>query len=248
MTVNGATASDIPTGTNERLRLRLINAGARLFALRIEQHEPRVMAIDGQPAQPFLPRNGQIALAPGNRIDLFVDAGLPPGSVARIFVANEGDEAVLARLVYGPAPARAEPLPRPDSLPGNPLPEKIDLASSLKVEAVIEPGSRSFSGMPFAESGPEMPPLFTVKRGRSVTVGFVNRSPAPLVLHVHGHAMRLLDRLDDGWKPFWLDTLPVDAGATIRTAFVADNPGKWLVESGVLGDRGPGRAAWFEVT
>jgi FtsP/CotA-like multicopper oxidase with cupredoxin domain len=66
-------------------------------------------------------------------------------------------------------------------------------------------------------------------------------------VHVHGHHFRLLDRLDDGWKPYWLDTLVVGE-ATERIAFVADNPGKWLIECRMLDSAAPGAAAWFVVT
>ena len=75
---------------------------------------------------------------------------------------------------------------------------------------------------------PAGPPLFTVKRGRAVTLAIRNTSGHPHVMHLHGHSARVLDRLDDGWKPFWMDTLVV--GDQIeRIAFVADNPGKWLI-------------------
>ena len=51
------------------------------------------------------------------------------------------------------------------------------------------------------------------------------------MFRLHGHHFRLLDRLDDGWKPFWLDTLLIDAGQTQRIAFAADYPGQWLMEA-----------------
>jgi hypothetical protein len=45
------------------LRLRLINASAaRGVALKFDGHAPWVMALDGEPAQPFLAR-GMLALA-----------------------------------------------------------------------------------------------------------------------------------------------------------------------------------------
>jgi hypothetical protein len=50
-----------------------------------------------------------------------------------------------------------------------------------------------------------------------------------MVFHLHGHHVRLLDRLDDGWKPFWLDTLLIDAGQTQRIAFAAEFAGNWLM-------------------
>ena len=77
-------------------------------------------------------------------------------------------------------------------------------------------------------------------------LALVNRAVAHVV-HIHGHAIRLLDSLDDGWKPFWLDTVLVPGGQTARIAFVADNPGKWMLDGRMLGQRAAGRGTWFEV-
>jgi FtsP/CotA-like multicopper oxidase with cupredoxin domain len=73
-----------------------------------------------------------------------------------------------------------------------------------------------------------------------------NPSGQPHVVHVHGHHFRLLDRLDDGWKPYWLDNLVVGNDIE-RIAFVADNPGKWLIEYRMLESAETG-AVWFAVT
>ena len=74
-----------------------------------------------------------------------------------------------------------------------------------------------------------------------------NTATLPMVFHLHGHHVRLLDRLDDGWKPFWLDTSLVDAGQTQRVAFVADVAGRWLMEA--MAPNGARRAVvrWFAV-
>ena len=59
---------------NERLRLRFINACQRtVIALKLEGRDVHVMALDGQPAEPFPARNGALVLAPGGRADAFVD-------------------------------------------------------------------------------------------------------------------------------------------------------------------------------
>ncbi|MGB6759704.1 MAG: multicopper oxidase domain-containing protein [Xanthobacteraceae bacterium] len=76
-------------------------------------------------------------------------------------------------------------------------------------------------------------PLFAVKRGRTITLGLSNPGAENGFIHLHGHSFRLLDALDDGWKPFWLDTMPVAPGGKARIAFVADDPGKWLIEGWV---------------
>jgi FtsP/CotA-like multicopper oxidase with cupredoxin domain len=84
------------------------------------------------------------------------------------------------------------------------------------------------------------------RRSRAVTLGLYNPSGQLQVLHLHGHHFRLLDRRDDGWKPYWMDTLLV-GDAIERVAFVADNPGKWLLEGRALECPDTETAAWFVV-
>jgi len=241
LTANGAPRLELAVATNERLRLRLVNAAARALVVRIERHQPVVMAIDGEPAEPFAARGGRVALAPGNRVDLFIDATLSPGDSAAITVAIAGSEVDLARLVYADAPpARAAPRPDPAPLPDNPLPRRIDLTHALKVDVPLPAGTATAPG-----SGR---PLFSLPRGRAALLGLLNRTDQAMAVHVHGHHFRLLDRLDDGWKPFWLDTLLVPAGQSDHVAFVADNPGKWQIEAQPLGAAGGASPGWFEVT
>ena len=67
-------------------------------------------------------------------------------------------------------------------------------------------------------------------------------------MHLHGHSFRLLHPLDDGWEPYWLDTVIVPEGQTARIAFVADNKGKWLIGSTVLERLDTGLSAWIDVS
>ena len=69
-TVNGQASIKISARTNERLRIRFINSCQRsAIAVKIEDHDMQVMAIDSQPSEPFLARNGQLVMAPGTRIE-----------------------------------------------------------------------------------------------------------------------------------------------------------------------------------
>ncbi|HLN07370.1 MAG TPA: multicopper oxidase domain-containing protein, partial [Xanthobacteraceae bacterium] len=211
LTVNGLHTLDIPVKSNERLRVRVLNAAtARVLSFRLDRHRAIVMAIDGEPAEPFAAQDNRFTLGPGNRIDVFIDATLEPGSSAALTVSESGRETTMARLAYeaGP-PARPEPRTDLMALPPNPLPERIDFEHALKLDLQV------------GASG-DGAPLFTVTRGRAVMLGLVNRTAVSYAMHPHGHHFRLLDRLDDGWKPFWLDTLVVPAGQTMRIVFVAD--------------------------
>jgi len=242
-TANGQPSLDIPVNTNERLRLRFINAARdRLLSVRIDRHAATVVAIDGQPAEPFPARDGRIALAPGNRVDLFIDATLAPNSSAPIFVGLDDREAPLARLVYPPIdPAR--PAPRTDvtPLPENPLPQRMNFATAIKLDLALDDARYRPS------PGSLGRPLFTTGPRQSVIIGFKNTTAHAQVVHLHGHSARLLDALNDGWKPYWLDTILAPPQRTTRVAFVADNRGKWLIESQVLRGDG-GIRTWFEVT
>lgn len=260
--INGKPSVDIPIRQNERLRLRFINASAQVLRARIDGHRLVVVALDGQPSEPFVARNSMVVLGPGNRSDVFVDGVGDPGSVSPIMFQLGGGEAPLVRLVYGPSsPLRAAPLPvvGPLAVPfaadaSNrlaaglatlpPLPERMNLYRALRVTLPIDAGGASTGTGDAAVAS--RAPLLTAERGRTVVMTLQSNSMAHTV-HLHGHHFRLLDRLDDGWKPYWLDTLSVGPRETQRIAFVADNPGRWLIEQQALD--GPGAAtAWFQVT
>jgi FtsP/CotA-like multicopper oxidase with cupredoxin domain len=228
---------DIPVRQNERIRLRLINPTNSVIQTRIDRHAPRVMAIDGQPAEPYLTRIGAMRLGPGNRVDMFLDAILQPGNRAPIEISNGQNSFVpVAHLVYADdPPARPAPLAEPPPLPSNGLPDKMDFRSALKLD------------LPLPVAAPaDRAPLFRIARGRVAMLALRNTGTVAQSVHVHGHSFRLLDRLDDGWKPFWLDTLPVGPGETERIAFVADNPGSWRLACSALGSA-ERTETWFAV-
>jgi FtsP/CotA-like multicopper oxidase with cupredoxin domain len=248
-TVNGAASLDIPVRPNERLRLRFVNASAaQVMDARIADHRVMMMALDGEPAEPFATRDGGIVLGPGNRADVFVDATLSPGSIAPIVFLIESGGLPAVRLVYGGAPLRRAPLGEPAPLPANPLPERMSLARALRVTLPIE--SRGAAPIEAARipqaSSPMRQPLFTAERGRTVVMVLENRNAGAHILHLRGHHFRLLDRLDDGWKPYWLDTIPVAGRQTVRIAFVADRSGRWLIENWAI-DALAAVESWFVV-
>ena len=99
-TVNGQRTLDIPARARDRLRLRFINGFQRnVIAIKIENHDVQVMALDGQPSEPFLARNGAVVLAPGGRADVFVDAAIAAGATASILLHDGAEARPIARLV-----------------------------------------------------------------------------------------------------------------------------------------------------
>jgi FtsP/CotA-like multicopper oxidase with cupredoxin domain len=246
-TINGRTSLDIPVRTNERLRLRIINGCQRdLIAIKIDGHDVRVMALDGQPAEPFLARNGALVLAPGTRVDAFIDAAVPAGSTSAILLHDGKEAKPIARLVgSNEPPFRAAPLPAAGPLPSNGLPAKLDLKTALRVDLPV--GGPQGDWVTPTNFASLTTPAFRVKAARVVVLALTNRGELPAVFHLHGHHFRLLDRLDDGWKPFWLDTLAIDPGQTQRIAFAAETAGRWLLESMAMDWAAPRLVRWYSV-
>jgi FtsP/CotA-like multicopper oxidase with cupredoxin domain len=91
------------------------------------------------------------------------------------------------------------------------------------------------------------PPAFKAKKGQTIVLALSNHAELATTFHLHGHHFRLLDRLDDGWKPFFLDTLAVESGQTQRIAFSAEFSGRWLLESTRTDWAAPRLVRWFSV-
>jgi FtsP/CotA-like multicopper oxidase with cupredoxin domain len=246
-TVNGLTMPEIPARAHERLRLRFINGCQRaVIAVKMDGYEVRVMALDSQPAEPFPARNSAIVLAPGGRADAFIDAGSAPGSGSPILLHDGKEARPIARLVVSrEPPLRDAALPAPPPLPSNGLPAQLDLKGASRFELTL--GGPQGDWMRPAEFARSAAPAFRAKAGRTVVLALTNRGAIPAVFHLHGHHFRLLDRLDDGWKPFWLDTLAIDAGHTQRIAFAADHAGRWLLEAVATDWAAPRLLRWFNV-
>jgi FtsP/CotA-like multicopper oxidase with cupredoxin domain len=246
-TINGLTALDITARRHERLRFRFVNGFQRnVIAIKIEKHDVRVMALDSQPSEPFLARDGTLVLAPGSRADAFVDMTAPPGSTSSILLHDGKAPRPIARLITSnEAPARDVPLPAAPPLPSNGLPAQLDLKNALRVDLAL--GGPLADWITPASFTTSTAPAFRAKTGRIVVAALTNRANIPAVFHLHGHHFRLLDRLDDGWKPFWLDTLAIDAGQTLRIAFAAENAGHWLMEAMTTDWAAPRLVRWYSV-
>jgi FtsP/CotA-like multicopper oxidase with cupredoxin domain len=245
LTVNGHINPDIAVRSNERLRFRFVNGCQhQVIAIKIEDQDVTVMALDGAPAEPFLARNGALVLAPGGRADAFIDASAAPGAAVQILLHDGSAARPIARLVTSTEPpVRPARLPTAPALPSDGLPAQLDLRSALRVDLVLA-GPEWANPAHFAISAA---PAFQAKAGRIVVLALANRADRTAVFHLHGHHFRLLDRLDDGWKPFWLDTLAVEPGQTQHIAFAAENAGRWLLESVGTDWTAPRLVRWYGV-
>ncbi|RWK92128.1 MAG: multicopper oxidase family protein [Mesorhizobium sp.] len=276
VTINGAALADVGVRAGERIRLRLANAAlARMMALRFEGHKPVVVAIDGQPCEPHEPEGGRLVLAPAMRIDIVLDMPGDPGSRhAVIDDFYDGLAYTLTNLAYDKAPPlRSHPLDAPLALPRNPLPAP-DLANAVRQAIVLQGGMMGGGklagvggmmgmGMPGMTGGAAwaingmsmtgdghagMAPQFTLERGATCRLSIRNETAWWHPMHVHGFSLSLLSR-NGAPVPHrqWQDTVLLAPKDVIECAFVADNPGDWMLHCHVADHQMAGLMTVFRV-
>lgn len=263
LTVNGkAPPLPVRLPPGSRVRLRLANAcNARIMRLRFDEMKAFVAAVDGQPTDTFEPVRAQLPFAPGTRYDVIFDMPETSGAAASV-TALIGPGVPLVRFV-GEGTAKPARAPVAAMAPNPALPAAVRLQDARRAEMVIEGGAAitpenklDLAGLdltrPWTVNGgqgdPKGKPLFSVRRGTPVVIGITNRTAFLQPLHVHGHSFRLLHPLDDGWEPYFLDTVQIPEGKRLHIAFIADNPGRWPISSTVLERFDRGLWSWFEVT
>ncbi|XSC45682.1 multicopper oxidase family protein [Bradyrhizobium sp. RDT10] len=265
VTINGRVPETISARSGERLRLRLINAApARIFALEFKNHQPLIVALDGQPVDPHEPPKGRVVLGPAMRADLVLDMIGQPGAASPVVDRFYRDlNYNLVDFAYSDEPPiRTAPLDPPSRMRANTMPEP-DIDKAERHVVTLEGGMMSGRGMMMgmmgghgmgwsingiAASGHDMAPMITLSRGRSCVLAIRNETAWHHPIHLHGHSFRVITR---NGKPTrdreWLDTVLIPPRETAEIAFVADNPGDWMFHCHILDHQDGGMMAVMRV-
>lgn len=266
ITTNGAYNLARDVRRHDRLRLRLINAAnARVFNLALEGLEGWIVAQDGMPLPVPSRVEGPFRLAPAQRVDLLVDVVADVGDAAHIVQLDRTE--TFSQVAFevtsdGPRTRRETPPP----LPPNPH-AMPDLASARLLELRMEGGAMGgmrgamMDGtmtpmMELARSGQfwsfngavgnmHGEPLAELSRGETIRLKIVNNTAFPHAIHLHG--MHFHEMSPDGALGAMRDTTLLDRSEVREIAFVADNPGKWMLHCHMLSHAASGMMAWLDV-
>ncbi|MBX9846757.1 MAG: multicopper oxidase family protein [Xanthobacteraceae bacterium] len=218
VTINGRVPEQFAVRSGERIRLRLVNAAnARIFALEFQGHQPFVIALDGQPTEPYMPERGRIILGPAQRADLLLDCmGRPGDKFTVIDRFYPQQQFRLVDLSYDKgAPLRQSPLDASMRLPPNPL---ADPALQEAVRHTVEFGGGAMDpklmrGMNRGGSGRSGMMSEMMDRMRRGAIWTINGVSVPGNEHAHAPLLTLdrgksyvLDMLNDTewWHPMHL--------------------------------------------
>jgi FtsP/CotA-like multicopper oxidase with cupredoxin domain len=267
ITTNGVYNLSLATRRHERLRLRIINASnARIFPLRLDGVEGWMVALDGMPLSTPQPVNDPFVLAPAQRIDLIVDVIAEVGETAHLVHLGR-DEAFSQVAFEVGADASLSRRDPPEALPANrvsplDLSEAVSLTLKMEGGAMGGMGSATLNGQPRsmrdivdagrfwafngAADGMAGEPLARLALGDALRLKIQNETAFPHAMHLHG--MHFHEMLDDGTLGPLRDTTLVDRRSSRDIAFVADNPGRWLLHCHMLSHAAAGMTTQIVVT
>ena len=267
--VNGRVPESFAMRAGERLRLRLVNAAnARIFRLRFEGHAPVVIALDGHPVSPHGIGEG-LVLGPGMRADLMIDAVAKAGSSHRVLDDWTRDSAYrLLDLVYAAAPLRDGPTREPVRAPAHNAVPEPDLAAAERLRLDLDGGAMSrelqratpeerrgigermrrggvwtLNGAAMTGHSHAHEPMFRLKLGRSYVIQLRNYTAWHHPIHLHGVAFRVVGDARRAWR----DTVLLAPNERMEIAFVADNPGDWMLHCHILEHQAAGMMATMRI-
>ena len=204
----------------------------------------KVVSLDGHDLNgPQWLNETPIPIGTAQRYDLLFQ--MPMHGSVSLVVADENDNQHYLRtpaLVFGQGTV-------PSTLPavkpwfdlttyGEPAPQAITLQSHFDVNYSIALNNQMGTslgrqGMTYTMNGKVFPNtgMIMVKEGQLVKIHLVNQSDLYHPIHLHGHTFTVLARNGKPLtgSPVRLDTVVVPPHTTYDIAFLANNPGVWMI-------------------
>lgn len=225
----------VRTERGGRVRLRLINgASATAFWIELGGLSGTVIAVDGDPVKPVEVRRFPMAMA--QRVDVMV--AMPAGGGAfPILAQREGDRARTGIVLATPGAAIAKIAAAADAVVAPidlslerrletvspPTTVKPDVVHRVALTGQMMPYNWGINGKPWAKRAP-----LAVAKGQRVALDVVNRTHMAHPMHLHGHHFQVVAIDGNAISGAMRDTVLVPVAGSVRIAFDADNPGRWL--------------------
>ncbi|MCX5495250.1 multicopper oxidase family protein [Kaistia dalseonensis] len=268
--VNGMVEPDITVPASGDVRLRIVNIDpTRVSEIGVEGAEAAVVAIDGLACQPFPLRSWR--MGPAMRADLVIRTPAD-GGTATLFDYFSAKPVPLARFMtkgparrttpFDPAPLASARITAPDlSAPVTPM--TFSATATAQSVASAAGDDQGFLGPLCLAAGTFWainkaswpgggmdqipPPLLKLERGRSYRLQLRNVTPRMHPIHIHGHSFTVLKSNKRELPPHFADTVLLLPEERVDVAFVADNPGRWMLHCHIIEHQETGMMGWVEV-
>jgi FtsP/CotA-like multicopper oxidase with cupredoxin domain len=222
--------------------LRIINSSAMsAYHFGFGALDGELIAVDGIEIAPVRGRRFPIAVA--QRLDIRVTLPRGPGAypllaqlegernqTGIVLVAGNGAVARIPDQAQAASPAltldferglrATKPLP----------PRKADRVHILNLTGEMAGYIWSINNIVWNKDVPPLP----VKEGERVELVFVNQTPMPHPMHLHGHLFQVVEIDGVRFSGAVRDTVLIPPNRRVTVAFDADNPGLWAIHCHLL--------------
>jgi FtsP/CotA-like multicopper oxidase with cupredoxin domain len=225
----------VRTERNGRVHLRLINgSSSTIFWIELDGAEGTLVAVDGEGVHPI--RGRRFPMAEAQRCDFMID--VPAGKTVAVLAQREGDRVRTGVILAAPG-ATVVRIPelamKPSEAMGISLEARLTALEPLAARRVdrsipvvlggtMSPYAWSINGRDWANREP-----LRVTKGQRVVLEFVNQTPMGHPMHLHGHVFQVVELNGNALKGALRDTVQVPPKGSVKVAFDANNPGRWLL-------------------
>jgi FtsP/CotA-like multicopper oxidase with cupredoxin domain len=225
-----------------RVLLRIINGSSMsAFHVGLGALDGELIAVDGFEVEPIRGRTFPVAVA--QRLDIRVS--LPSGPGAYPVLAQLEGEREQTGIVLVAGSAAVNRIPDAAEAPSPPL--NLDLERSLRARKPLAPRKADrvhilnltgeMAGYVWSINNviwnKDIPPL-AVAEGERVELVFVNQTPMPHPMHLHGHEFEVVEIDGERFPGAVRDTILITPGRRVVVAFDANNPGWWALHCHLL--------------
>ena len=225
-----------------RVLLRIINGSSMsAFHVGLGALDGELIAVDGFEVEPIRGRTFPVAVA--QRLDIRVR--VPPGPGAYPVLAQLKGERAQTGIILAAGGAAVSRIP--DAVESPSVPLNLDLERSLRAKKPL--ASRRADRLHILNLTGEMAgyvwsinnvvwnkntPSLAVAEGERVELVFVNQTPMPHPMHLHGHEFQVVEIDGERFPGAVRDTILVTPGRRVVVAFDALNPGWWALHCHLL--------------
>jgi FtsP/CotA-like multicopper oxidase with cupredoxin domain len=225
-----------------RVLLRAINSSSMsAFHVDLGELDGELIAVDGFEVAPVAGKRFPIAVA--QRLDIRL--AIPPGAATYpILAVLEGENKQTGIVLRtGNAPVARIPDTAAMASPALTLdlerrlraiaplkPRKADRRHTLNLTGNMASYVWSLNNVAWTKETPPLP----VAQGERVELLFVNQTPMPHPMHLHGHEFQVVEINDQRFSGAVRDTVLVPPGDRVVVSFDANNPGLWALHCHLL--------------
>jgi FtsP/CotA-like multicopper oxidase with cupredoxin domain len=225
-----------------RVLLRVINSSAMsAFHVDLGQIGGELIAVDGFEVEPMAGKRFPIAVAQRLDIRLTIPRAAAAYPIRALLEGDNKQTGIVLRAGNAPiaripdtaamaSPALTLDLERRLRAKVPLTPRKADRRHTLNLTGSMAGYVWSINNVPWTKDTPPLP----LAKGERVELLFVNQTPMPHPMHLHGHEFQVMAINDQQIPGAVRDTVMVPPGTRVLVAFDANNPGHWALHCHLL--------------